>query len=233
MKINHKFFSLPPYISTQWNHVKGLYMRGGALVINLTSGETIQIPNLQPDIIDLIFSAHAAHLEQEEAAVDATKNALSFPSKEQLDGFLHFGAISGDGLTAMMQHNSAHAEAPDLPREILQKIHTIMQVIAPGEMIAISPPERDCNCPHCQITRAIQGEVEPTKADETSEPVEEEVTERDLCFEQWNIVQTGDQLFTVTNKLEATEQFQVYLGQPVGCTCGQEGCEHILAVLKS
>ena len=62
---------------------------------------------------------------------------------------------------------------------------------------------------------------------------EEEVTDRDLSFQQWAIEQTGDKLFCVTNKLDRLEKYNVFLGDPVGCTCGIQGCEHILAVLKS
>ena len=47
------------------------------------------------------------------------------------------------------------------------------------------------------------------------------------------ITQTGDKLFTVVNKLDPQENYHVYLGHPVGCTCGKQGCEHILVVLKS
>ena len=83
MKINHKFFSLPPYISTQWSNVKGLYMRSSMVVINLCCGESIHIPGLSNEIIALIFSAHAAHLEQEELSVKQTKVCPFFLQKNK------------------------------------------------------------------------------------------------------------------------------------------------------
>ena len=43
----------------------------------------------------------------------------------------------------------------------------------------------------------------------------------------------NDKLFTVINKLDQQEKYNVFLGEPVGCTCGKQGCEHMLAVLKS
>ena len=148
-----------------------------------------------------------------------------------MEMLLQFSSTSSDGLTAMMQHNADQKDAPDLPKEILEKIQSIMHIIGPTEMIAMAAAEKHCNCPYCQITRAIQGE--PMQKAEIEADIEEEITENDLHFEQWNIQQTSELLFTVTNKLEACEHFQVYLGKPVGCTCGTEGCEHILAVLKS
>ena len=45
-------------------------------------------------------------------------------------------------------------------------------------------------------------------------------------------IQTDEKMFTVTNRLDKNEKFNVYLGKPIGCTCGKEGCEHILAVLR-
>ena len=63
--------------------------------------------------------------------------------------------------------------------------------------------------------------------------VEEDVRDDELQFEQWSISSAGDKLYNVVNRLDEQEKYRVYLGHPVGCTCGREGCEHILAVLKS
>jgi hypothetical protein len=236
MKINHKFFSLPPYISTQWNHVKGLYMRGGVLVINLTCGETIQIPGLDAVLIEQVFAAHAAFLDQEpvtgpELSGAWPKEDIVLPSKEQLETFMHFSTAAGEGFTSLMQHNGEQSNAPELPKEMLEKIQSIMQILAPEEVSALGTPKQGCNCPHCQITRAITGDKEePTMLQQEPEP---EVSEEELHFEQWKIEQTGENLYRVTNKLDPVEEYQVFLGHPVGCTCGNEGCEHILAVLKS
>ena len=40
-------------------------------------------------------------------------------------------------------------------------------------------------------------------------------------------------LIVVTNPLDANEHYNVFLGDPIGCTCGQKNCEHIRAVLNS
>src|ERR1041385_5716295 len=65
MKIDNKMLSIPPYISTSWNYVDGLYMKGATLVITLFGGESVNVPGLKPEIIEAIFAAHAESLEQE------------------------------------------------------------------------------------------------------------------------------------------------------------------------
>jgi PhoH-like ATPase len=51
--------------------------------------------------------------------------------------------------------------------------------------------------------------------------------------EIWGIEQTAEQLYKVTNPLDANEQYNVFLGTPLGCTCGLKNCEHIRAVLNT
>jgi len=147
-----------------------------------------------------------------------------------------FGMGSIDGFGGVLQHNPEHANAPHMPSEILNKITSIAKIVAPEEAMEVPQPEPHCNCPHCQIARAINegmgNTVRPFSIEET-QMVEESVTEQDLSFQQWSIEHLGDQLFTVVNKLDSLEKYNVYLGSPVGCTCGKEGCEHILAVLHS
>jgi len=245
MKINDKYFSLPPYISTQWNYVKGLYMRGGSLVINLNCGETIQIPGLQPEIVEQIFAAHALFLEQEVSALGTFQKTESFfpsqglppfPSKEQMETLFHIQTATSDGVSSLMQHCDEQRDAPELPAEILKKIKSIMQIISPSEALMLPSPEYGCNCPHCQITRAVQVENESTSSigiTDDDDDEEEIVGEEELLFQPWKINQIGENLYTVTSKLEPINEYRVFLGTPVGCTCGSAGCDHILAVLKS
>ena len=70
------------------------------------------------------------------------------------------------------------------------------------------------------------------KKKQTEEPLEE-VTDEDLKFRTWDIKQPGKKLYLVTNPLDNNENYNVFLGKPVGCTCGQKYCEHIKAVLNS
>jgi hypothetical protein len=80
---------------------------------------------------------------------------------------------------------------------------------------------------HCQVARAIHNESSLKKENEDI------VTEEDLRFRIWDIHQTGEKLYTVTNPLDPREQYNVFLGSPLGCTCGQNNCDHIKAVLSS
>ncbi|HEY5259597.1 MAG TPA: hypothetical protein VIJ46_03040, partial [Rhabdochlamydiaceae bacterium] len=88
-------------------------------------------------------------------------------------------------------------------------------------------PEPNCNCMHCQVAKAFHQEVGPTI------DIDEEVSSDDLKFRTWDINQTTDKLYLVTNPLDAKEQYNVFLGDPMGCTCGDNHCEHIRAVLSS
>ena len=69
--------------------------------------------------------------------------------------------------------------------------------------------------------------------DSRAATVEEEITEDDLKFRNWDIRQTADKLYAVTNPLDENEHYSVFLGTPLGCTCGEKNCEHIRAVLNS
>ena len=243
MKINPKIFSLPPYISTSWNHVVALYCKEGNLVVTLGDGDLIEIPDLKPDLIDTIFSAHAAHLEHEIAKEHFTRNSqnpnkipngAAFPpilsGEASGDSPFRFAFSTLDGLGYALQHNPSQATAPDIPKEVLQKISSIAKIVAPEETDSLPPPEPHCNCMYCQIAKAIHKEVLPQPITSTSE---EAISDEELKFQEWEIIQTGDKMFSVSNKLDSIKKFNVYLGDPVGCTCGEAGCEHILAVLKS
>jgi hypothetical protein len=229
IKITDKILSIPPYISTNWSRIAALHMKGGVLAITLVDGDTLHIPNLKPETVNLIFQHHAVYLEKEQsssAGGDSSKIKGMMDEGEPTIR-LAFGT-SLDGLGGMMQHNPNQSDAPDLPPEILQKISAIAKIIAPTEELLLPKAEAACNCFHCQIARAINPDT-----DSAPHAIEHEVTDEDLSFQQWSIEQTGDKLFSVVNRLDEHEKYNVYLGEPVGCTCGKQGCEHILAVLKS
>ncbi|MBA2369276.1 MAG: hypothetical protein H0V82_09675 [Candidatus Protochlamydia sp.] len=236
MKVTEKIFSITPYISTTWSQIAALHMKGSNLAVTLVDGDTILIPNLSPETITLIFQHHSMHLEKEQPPVQVQKELFSGNQvlKELLDpqgepGFrMTFGPL--DGLNTALQHNPSQANAPDLPPEIIQKIGAIAHIIAPSDEASLPQPELFCNCFHCQIARAINASTQPISGQNEEQEV---VTEDDLNFQEWSITQTGTQLFSVTHRLDALEKYNVFLGDPVGCTCGIQGCEHILAVLKS
>lgn len=239
MKINHKFLSLPPYISTSWNNISALHMKGSTLVITLHDGDTINVPGLENNIVESIFIAHTTHLEnepspsavaQQKKLVNPFTQALLDPQQAQEFPF-RFGFSTADGIGTVLQHNPEQAGAPDMPKEILDKISAIAKIVSPGDAVLGPKPEPHCNCMHCQIARAVSKAAEDVEQEELV--AEEPISEEELQFQQWEINQSGEKLFTVVNKLDTRERYSVYLGHPVGCTCGKGGCEHILAVLKS
>lgn len=215
MKITANGLSIPPYISTTWQNIDSLYAReDGVLVILLQSGSEVQVPHLTKESIQEIFEAHARSME-EPAQDDSFLPPLSFslPIKEG----------TGSLLTTAMQHDPDKKDLEPLPLEILQKIVGIARAFGLDES-ALQAAEEGCHCMFCQLSRAIKG---------TAEEIEEEVTEEDLRFRIWDIAQEEEQLYSVTNPLDANEQYKVFLGAPIGCTCGSKNCEHIRAVLNT
>jgi len=251
VKINDKLICIPPYISTTWEQVAFLHSHREeesqqmVLSIHLQNGQIVHVPDLDPSLIDIAFAAHLKFLEG-----DASKKneADSFPkslnallqkitglSPEQLAGMsIRFG-INGlpnmEGLEMAFQHNQAQSNAPDLPQEMLEKVVAMTKMMASGEVAAFPKPEPHCNCMHCQVARAIHG-IEK-KEESGAAAAEEPIAESDLVFRTWDISQNGDKLYNVTNRLDPQEQYSVYLGSPIGCTCGHPHCEHIEAVLYS
>ena len=247
MKINNKFFSLPPYISTQWNNVKTLHMKGSSLVVSLMDGNVVDIPGLETATLDSIFDVHATVMEQQDFndnPADSLPDTAPHPFSQlmltpitdtRIDIPFHLGGETFEEFGSVLQHNAAHSNTPDLPQEILHKIVAITKIVAPEDTITLPQPQDHCNCIHCQIAKAMHESAPHDEANQAtlSSNEEEKVSDQELQFQQWDITQSGNQMFTVVNRLDTKEQYSVYLGHPVGCTCGKPGCEHIVAVLKS
>ncbi len=263
MKITPTILHIPPHLSTSWVQVRALYLKETDLIVSLLNGDTIAIPGLTPEIRDTIFGSYAVFLEaqQQRQAPTQTHSATAAPESPapfhlfqvapnpHADGTpplinveggptLRFGMESMDSISSAMQHNIAQANMPSLPKEILHKIAEVARIVAPEDIENMPLPEPHCNCTHCQIARAIHKLPDdhlpasaPALAREAKD--EEEVSEEDLAFQTWEIVQTAEKLYLVSNRLDPNETYNVFLGDPVGCTCGKQGCEHILAVLKS
>lgn len=209
-KINDQILSIPPYISTAWKNVDSIYMNGSSLHVALHTGTKVEIPDLEKTTIEEIFSAHSKYLNNGKG-----QTSLNFimPGLENMGMF--------------MQHNMNQSDAPDLPPEVLEKISNLTRSLdMGGEMSQLPKAEPHCNCPYCQIARAIHAEQE--------EEIEEEVSDEELTFRaEWDIEQVGDKLYKVTNPLNTSETFQVFLGEPLGCTCGHNNCVHIQSVLNT
>ncbi|MFZ0564665.1 MAG: hypothetical protein WAM28_00495 [Chlamydiales bacterium] len=248
IKINEKLICIPPHISARWDQIAFLQTsedsekKNLTLIIHLIDGKVIQIPDLDVSLVDIIFSAHIKYLESSgQKGNEPPKTLGDFiqqlgdMSPKQLMGMpIRFGInpLAGglEGIEMAFQHNPSQGDSPDMPKEFLEKISSIAKMFGGGDPAAFPKPEPHCNCMHCQIARAIHG----AEKEEVSDGHQEEtVTKEDLYFPEWNITQSGDKLFTVTNPLDPKEHYSVYLGSPVGCTCGQDHCEHIEAVLYS
>lgn len=223
MQCNQFGLSIPPHLSTSWENIIAMRCEDNVLIVTLEGGKEIQVPSLTAEQINDVFSTHLKSLEKSKETTESTQSpAPSMP--------FSFGiGPAMEGMAPAMQHNPDHKNLPPLPDDALEKISAIARIVTPEELDQMPPAEPHCNCMYCQIARAVQGDapqVEP-------EQIEEEVSDEDLTFRNWDIAKKGDNLYDVSNPLDKSEHYQVFLGKPVGCTCGEEGCEHILAVLQS
>jgi len=230
MKITNQFLSIPPYISTTWTNITSLSVVNGdetgpLLLVELVHGGKVVVPGLEYDLIQNIFTAHEHAMEAKAHPPQAFPTNFNLPTK-----------LFGDGLEKMglmFQHNPEESNIPPLPPEILDKISISIKAIGLSETTAIPEPREGCNCSFCQIARAFQMAAQPEPSEKQETENEEAVSEEDLHFCNWDIISKGDQLYDVTNRLDRSEHYQVYLGKPIGCTCGSADCEHIQAVLRS
>ncbi len=249
MKVDNRFISIPPYISTGWASVESMRVHEGILFITLHDGEQVKIPNLSSEQVSFIFNAHAAFMEDEQQFMEELdededeKNGLPFPfgdsislgngDENSLFSMQISGLINTPGVVGIsMQHNQRYANAPDLPKEILQRITSISQIIGPQNIEMLPDPKAQCNCPFCQISRAIK-RIHIQEHSLEAEDKEQEVKAEELQFNQWAIELLEPDLFSVKNKLDHAEIYKVSLKPKVNCTCGKLGCEHLVAVLKS
>lgn len=239
MRINNKLLSIPPYISTSWKNIASLYLdvkdAQNILVIVLAQGTSIEIPHLEGAAIEAIFQAHAKFSEMEQSSKAPQRNPQplnpSFPLDTPMGlGQFRIGFGNEGGLGSMLQHNPEQANSPNLPLEVLNKIAALSKAMGIDDPQAFPKGEPHCNCMHCQIARALHGEAPHL---ETLNLIEDEVTEEDLKFRLWDIAPAADNLYIVTNPLDPAEHYNVYLGDTIGCTCGEKNCEHIRAVLNS
>ncbi len=231
MKLTENILSIPPYISTTWGNIASMHVKEESgtlrLIISLCSGHQVEIPTLSRDAIQQIFDAHAQYTNTE--AIDSSVQWAQIPL-EIPNGFPN--AFKGqseslpEALGPLSQHNPEQSDLPPLPSAILNKIASLAQTLGINATSALPESEPNCNCIHCQITRALKAVVQ-------EEPVEEEVSPLDLQFRSWNIEETADKLYNVTNPLDQAEHYSVYLGEPLGCSCGHKNCEHIRAVLHT
>ena len=225
MRINEKVLSIPPYISTSWNNVSHLQMNvSGDLEVILHNGSLVTVKGLSKEQLEQVFSFHAKSIETIE-----TETPPPFGMNLTNPGMVLSGM---ENFTGMMQHDPNQANAPNLPPEILDKISEMGKAMGiDTDTFNIPDGEPNCNCPYCQISRAVHGVT--TEEEKPKKTLEEEVSAEELSFREWDIDQKNEKLYEVKNPFDENEKYSVYLGDPIGCTCGKNNCEHILAVLKS
>jgi hypothetical protein len=231
MQISPKILNIPPYISTTWDHITSLKtaIDGDTyiLCITLKTGESIKVPSLDQPTIKAIFKAHAEAVEQPIAGtLEGTRDTFRFPIPFSFSIPMSKREGPLTSLGNALNHNPEQAALPDIPSEILNNIAIVAKAFGLEDASALPEPEENCNCVYCQLTRAF-------KKTTGGNPKEITVSEEELRFRDWEILQSADKLYVVTNPLDANEKYNVFLGDPLGCTCGQKNCEHIKAVLKS
>jgi len=212
MKITASFLSIPPYISVPWDEVAALQTseKDGnfILFVTLKNDTIVEIPNLSQPIINTIFDAHAKSLQP--------TFPMPFGFSIPVNGDSPITAF-GDG----MEHNPDQKDFPNLPPQLLEKLTVILKSLGVDTGNTLPQPEAGCNCVHCQIVKSLGA------------PAEEPVAIEDLSFRDWEVTQLEGPLYKVTNPLDKNEHYEVFLGTPLGCTCGHNDCEHIKAALHT
>lgn len=223
--ISNKALTILPYLSTSWDNITAIYAENAQqqliLCILLKNGNKVEIPHLSESAIEQILRHHSKHLEEEapKQPIQQSPMQLGFPMQIGEEGMQMMGSA--------MQHDPSQSDAPELPKEILDKISKISSIID-SDALKMTDPVENCNCIYCQVARALG-----SQSIQATGLIEEEIKDEDLSFRTWDIEQKEDNLYIVSNPLDPNEQYQVFLGKPIGCTCGKNDCEHIQAVLKS
>jgi len=237
MKITDTIISIPPYISTSWDQVASIHMEKGDLIFTLKDGKTVYVPNLNREVIEQIFSAHTAFLEAHPTPPPKKEAQGKIPGEFIQNFPFRFNVGSLDGVGSALQHNPAYSGLPSIPDEIAEKIAALAKVISEEELQAMPPAEINCNCLYCQIYRIMQKSAGGLKDHIPDHPGiennEEKVSEEELQFSEWDVQLVSDKMYKVSSKLDPKEEYTVFLGDPIGCTCGKNNCDHIIAVLRS
>lgn len=244
MKITRHMLSIPPHISTSWNNISALHVTADhVLVITLTNQSIIKIPGLSSETIEQIFLMHTKFLEtsaEQTLSQETTNRPGKPPFAFGTESSLTFGfpVKLGEGnemlgsLGGLLQHSPEQAHAPSLPPEMLKKVAAISKAMGLDKQLEHMPKaEPHCNCPYCQVARALH--EEPVESRPQAPIDETPIADDELTFREWDIREIGPQLYEVINPLDNVEKYQVFLGKPIGCTCGHKHCEHIKAVLSS
>lgn len=241
MKITDKLLSIPPYLSTSWFNISALFMENHpelsipTLAVSLRDGQKVNLPELAPELLEIIFENHARHLNRERSKTGIS--LLQLPAKVSLSSWMPDWISSlplkflgePEDLSLFMKHNPEINGVIPIPDEILSRVVAISRaILRPSDRESLPVPEGDCRCPHCQIARAIQFGFE-----QNEDLIDEPISDEDLQLGLWIIKPMPRKTFEVTNSLDSDQTFTVSLGKKVKCNCGQSHCEHIKVVLRS
>ncbi|MBI5272516.1 MAG: hypothetical protein HY861_00855 [Chlamydiia bacterium] len=228
MKITPSILSIPPYISTTWRNISALLSveEEGRfrLILSLHGGQKVEIPNLDKATVTAILEAHASFADPREISQQTPPTLPTNLVNFNLP-FVQEHGDTLDSAAVLLQHNPSQVHFPQLPPSVLKKIAAIAKAFGPEYLTALEKPQPHCNCVYCQVMHAVQTEG--------LAPEEEEISAKDLAFRDWDVEQTADKVYTVKNPLDTNEHYSVFLGEPLGCTCGHKHCEHIRAVLNT
>lgn len=240
IKITSQILSIPPYLSTRWDYIQSIRVQEKALLISLQSGPPCSIPGLTEEEISQIFSSFALYAQptKEEHKVDDTFkkdiSQLVEGVKKGFAEFLHILAKSGGqsaGFAKALEHDPSNANLPPLPPEAIGRVEMLLQIVPEEDILAMPEPVAHCNCMYCQVQRLLRNALAEKKGHIENEG--EPVDESELKFNEWIVEPLEDKMYSVRNKLNPQEEYKVFLGEPLGCTCGKANCEHIIAVLRS
>jgi hypothetical protein len=233
MRITNNILSIPPYISTSWLYVNTLHVEyrteSAYLIVHLKNGLKVEIPQLSDQLIQEIFHMHSKfleeHINQPTISNDPSNTAVL---KDPLlpGSMLNINLEGLNQFNESLQHNWEQKDFPQLPEDFLKRISILSNIMKEEILTSLPHAEPHCNCPYCQVIRAMRAVV-------PHEEAEEVISDADLRFKDWEVTKEEDQLYIVTNPLNQEEQYRVFLGTPIGCNCGQTKCEHIKAVLRS
>jgi hypothetical protein len=239
MKITPKIFSVPPHISTRWENIVSLRVADDLLIVTLRDGTTCTIPHLPQETLDQIFAYHAEAADstsQQKDDLHALVESMRTGFKQLLNMLSKLGSGIPGSIGKALEHDPANANLPEIPPDMVQKIELLLKIIPEEEIMAMPDDVEGCHCMYCQMHRILRralkakGEGGP---DILSEGETEAVEAKDLEFSEWTVEPLADKLYKVTNKIDTSEEYRVFLGDPIGCTCGKPHCEHVLAVLRS
>ncbi len=239
MKISTKIFSIPPFISTRWEYVVSLRVAEDMLIVTLKDGTACSIPHLPKETIDQIFAYHAESIEtanHQKDDIGQLMEGMRSGFKELVNMLSKLGANALSSLGKALEHDPNNANLPQLPPDMVKKVKMLLNIIPREDIMAMPEGEPGCHCMYCQINRILREAIltqETNTPDILAEEETEAVEEKDLEFSEWIVEPIQDKLYKVTNKLDTQEEYRVFLGDPIGCTCGRPHCEHVLAVLKS